>query len=410
VYRQAFKRPHAAITLAALAVGWASLGTFAQLAAAATQTFAFTGLEQPYTVPAGVDSVHIVAVGARGGRGSDAAPNLGGSPGFGARVEADLTVTPGQVLFIEVGGRGADGAAVAGGGAGGFNGGGSSNDGSFSIPGGGGGGATDIRSCSLLAANCAVAPNTLGSRLLVAGGGGGGGSTGRGLQPSGGEGGDAGKDGQSGESIDCSTATTPGGGGGAGTQSSGGAGGLGGVLGAPAGNPGLFGRGGGAGTGGSNSEPGGGAGGGYFGGGAGGGANGCAAGGGGGGSSFAAAAASGVSTATDATGKPQVTISSTDRDFNFGRLKRNKRNGTALLTVDVPGPGTLTLTGDGLLTRTASVDGQVKLTVRTKGRTRRRMNRTGKVKAAATVTYTPNGGEAISKLRRIKLVKRRASS
>jgi hypothetical protein len=391
-----------------------SLGGLAQPASAATQTFAFTGFEQPYMVPPGVQSVHVVAVGARGGRGSDDALIVGGSAGLGAQLEADLAVTPGQVLFIEVGGTGANGGAVAGGGAGGFNGGGSSNDGVFAQPGGGGGGATDIRVCSRLAAGCALAPNTLSSRLLVAAGGGGGGSQGRGQQSSGGAGGDAGKGGQGGQPMDCSSSTTPGGGGGAGTLISGGAGGSAGNFGAPAGNPGVSGKGGGAGTNSTNSQPGGGGGGGYFGGGAGGGANGCSAGGGGGGSSFTAAAASSVSTATAVTGAPRVMIRSTDRDsasdFSFGRLKRNRRIGTALLTVDVPGPGMLTLTGNGLTTRTASVDGQVKLTIRTKRKAKHRLNRTGKVRVAATVTYTPNGAEAISKLRRIKLVKRRASS
>ena len=407
MHRHAFKRLRTAITLAALAVGLLSWAAFAQPASAATQTFAFTGFEQPYMVPAGVHSVHVIAVGAKGGRGSDTDTDIGGSPGFGARIEADLPVTPGQVLFIEVGGTGADGGGVGGGGAGGFNGGGSSNDGVFGHPGGGGGGATDIRTCSRLAAGCALAPDTLTSRLVVAGGGGGGGDIGHELQPSGGDGGDAGKDGQTGQSMGCS-GTTPGGGGGAGTQSAGGAGGFAGNFGAPPGNPGVSGQGGGAGTSSTNSEPGGGGGGGYFGGGAGGGANGCAAGGGGGGSSFAAAAASGFSETIDVTVPPQVVIS-TNRDFSFGRLKRNKRTGTAHLIVDVPSPGILTLTGTGLVPQRVSVAGRVKLSVRTKGKARRRLNRIGKLHVAAKVTYMPSAGEATSKVRKIKLAKRRAS-
>jgi glycine rich protein len=405
--RQALRRPRAAITLAALAVGLGSSGAFAQPASASTQTFGFTGLEQPYMVPAGVHSVHVIAVGAMGGSGSDSGENIGGSPGFGARVEADLPVTAGQILFIEVGGTGADGGGIVGGGAGGFNGGGSSNNGEFHEPGGGGGGATDIRTCSMLAAGCALAPDTLSSRLLVAGGGGGGGSDGQGVLSSGGEGGDAGKNGQTGQAMNCSTGSTPGGGGGAGTESAGGAGGMAGILGGALGNPGTLGQGGGAGTSSTNSQPGGGGGGGFFGGGAGGGGNGCAAGGGGGGSNFAAPSASGVSSAIDATVPAQVVITSVDRDFSFGRLKRNKRTGTAQLIVDTPSPGMLTLTGKGLVKQTVSVGGRVKLSVRTRGKRNRLLRRAGTVKVSANVTYTPNGAAAISKVRNIRLVKRR---
>ena len=38
-----------------------------------------------------------------------------------------------------------------------------------------------------------------------------------------------------------------------------------------------------------------------------------------------------------------------DSKFSFGKLKRNKKRGTAKLTVKVPGPGTLTLLGKGLV-------------------------------------------------------------
>jgi hypothetical protein len=292
----------------------ATLAASAASAPAATETFGFTGAEQTFTVPAGVGSLHVVAIGARGGKGSDeSAKKLGGPGGIGASVEADLTVAAGQVLFIEVGGTGADGAK---GGAGGFNGGGSSNPGGFELPGGGGGGATDIRSCSRLAASCSGSPDTLSSRLLVAAGGGGGGSDGRQEQTSGGEGGDAGKDGKAAAELGCSTGSTPGGGGQAGTQTAGGVGGAAGSNGAPSGNPGAFGQGGPAGDNTLNSEPGGGGGGGYFGGGAGGGGNGCGGGGGGGGSSVSAGANTTI--AVVASGVPSLTISYTPKTTTTG--------------------------------------------------------------------------------------------
>jgi hypothetical protein len=64
-----------------------------------TVTYTDVG-EHVFTVPAGVTSIHVVAVGGKGGGGFA----LGGA---GARTEGDLTVTPGQTLYAEVGGAGA---------------------------------------------------------------------------------------------------------------------------------------------------------------------------------------------------------------------------------------------------------------------------------------------------------------
>src|SRR5262245_47016616 len=100
------------ILLLAPALVCLSLVAAAQSASADTQTFGFAGFEQEYVVPDRVHSVHVVAVGARGGKGVDDpifAGSFGGLAGFGARVEADLAVVPGEALFVEVGGTGGDG-------------------------------------------------------------------------------------------------------------------------------------------------------------------------------------------------------------------------------------------------------------------------------------------------------------
>ena len=145
-----------------LAIGAAPAG-------AAIQTFSYTGAEQSYPVPAGVTSVHVVAAGASGGPGS--ATPLVGPGGLGGVATADLAVTPGDVLYVTVGGVGEDG--NPGSGTGGYNGGGLGLGG----VGGGGGGATDIRTQS----------GAIATRVIVAGGGGGGsGGTGT---PTGGAGG-----------------------------------------------------------------------------------------------------------------------------------------------------------------------------------------------------------------------------
>lgn len=96
-----------------------------------------------------------------------------------------------------------------------------------------------------------------------------------------------------------------------------------------------------------------------------------------------------------------------------GKPKLNKHKGTARLTVEVPGPGTLALRGNGIVPQTASAAravtaaSRVRLTVRSKGRKRRVLNRGGKVKASPTITYTPAGGASSAKSTRIKLIKRR---
>jgi hypothetical protein len=97
-----------------------------------------------------------------------------------------------------------------------------------------------------------------------------------------------------------------------------------------------------------------------------------------------------------------------DRNFSFGKVKRNRRRGTATLSVEVPGPGTLQLAGKGLAAQGAvSAASQVKLQVKAKGKKRRKLNRSGAVKVNAEVTYTPAGGLPNTQPRRIKLVKRR---
>lgn len=120
-----------------------------------TSSYNFTGGIQTLTVPCGVDSVFIQAWGAQGGSGATGGASIaGGTGGLGGYAEGALTVIPGDVLNILVGGQGATPT-------GGFNGG--ANGGTQNA--GGGGGATDIR----------VGGTAESNRVLTAGGGGGGG-------------------------------------------------------------------------------------------------------------------------------------------------------------------------------------------------------------------------------------------
>lgn len=120
-------------------------------AGSSSQVFNYTGGTQTFTVPSGVTSVTIEALGAQGG---------GTNGGLGGRAVATVPVTSGEVLNVYVGGM-----PLAQIGAGGYNGGGSiiiepcGGGSTNSFP---GGGASDVRRGT-----------ALGNRLIVAGGGGG---------------------------------------------------------------------------------------------------------------------------------------------------------------------------------------------------------------------------------------------
>jgi hypothetical protein len=117
-----------------------------------TVNFNYTGSQQSWTVPNGVNSISVILSGARGAPGGGVTNN--GIAGKGGTISAVLSVTPGQILYIYVGGMPSCTNC------GGWNGGGLGSNNS-----GGGGGASDIR----------IGGNNLNNRVIVAGGGGGGG-------------------------------------------------------------------------------------------------------------------------------------------------------------------------------------------------------------------------------------------
>jgi hypothetical protein len=268
--------------------------------------FVYTGAEQCYVVPSGVDQIEVEAIGGAGSAGGvwNGPPGIfppGGGGGSGADVTGDLSVWPGEQLYVEVGGSDTPATYVS---AGSFNGGPVGGNAGGAMLGdqsaGTGGGATDIRVISC-GSECQTGgdPTSLASRLLVAGGGGGGGSGGS-LETSyepgsvygtaGGNGGDSSQDGSPGQTAENVPGGIGGGGGGGGTQNGGGA------AGASCPSETVLTAGLGMGGFGATTPPyGGGGGGGYFGGGGGG----CSTsttsavpggGGGGGGSSYGPAA------------------------------------------------------------------------------------------------------------------------
>jgi hypothetical protein len=205
--------------------------------------FEYTGAAQCYIVPAGEGTLRASATGGHGS-GSTVNRHLGyiAPGGAAARVAGDLPVTPGQTLWVLVGGS-PDGVA------GGFNGGGAGGADMYYVchpgycngyptGGGGGGGASDVRTID--PAN----PLTLGSRLLVAAGGGGAGGMFDNLSVGGAAGSPGGSVGGAAPGS-AGTANAGGVGGGSGTAGSEGVGGAGSIYGGGGGGGGLYGGGGG---------------------------------------------------------------------------------------------------------------------------------------------------------------------
>ena len=318
----------------------------ASAAAAPPMTFAYTGAEQSYVVPSGVSSLQVAATGAPGGIGiASGVGGVGGAGGDGAKVDATVPVTPGETLYVEVGGAGGAG-NENGVGNGGFNGGGAG------LPGGGGGGASDIRTVSC-ATTCPGSAASLQSRLVVAAGGGGGGGAFDVL--TGGAGGAGGLVGANGKNGTANSLCTAGGGGAGATGTTGGAGGSSAssltvdpvicLVGTS--SAGVLGNGGASGQG---ADSGGGGGSGYYGGGGGGPGSTTSGGGGGGGSSFGPA---GAAFAQDTTGTSAVTLTPvappaahvTPASLSFPTQAQSTVSAPHTVTISNAGQSALNVTG-----------------------------------------------------------------
>jgi len=94
--------------------------------------------------------------------------------------------------------------------------------------------------------------------------------------------------------------------------------------------------------------------------------------------------------------------------FRLGKVRRQKRKGTATLVARVPAAGKLKLAGDGLRTETKhlSRSGNVNLPVRAKGKERRKLRRTGKARVRARLVYKADAGAPRTERKTIKLVNR----
>jgi hypothetical protein len=97
--------------------------------------------------------------------------------------------------------------------------------------------------------------------------------------------------------------------------------------------------------------------------------------------------------------------------FTLGATTHDKKKGTATLTLNLPNPGNLRGSGNGVRVAGAAAiskavgAGPAQLLIKAKGRKKRQLNQTGKVKLKVAVTYTPTGGDPGTRSLKVKLKK-----
>jgi hypothetical protein len=87
------------------------------------------------------------------------------------------------------------------------------------------------------------------------------------------------------------------------------------------------------------------------------------------------------------------------------KVARNRKKGTATLTVNVGGPGQVTLTGKKTKrqSKAAAAAGKVKLLIKAKGKAAKALRKSGKAKVKFNVTYTPTGGAPVTSVKTVVL-------
>jgi hypothetical protein len=100
--------------------------------------------------------------------------------------------------------------------------------------------------------------------------------------------------------------------------------------------------------------------------------------------------------------------------FTVDGITRNKKRGTATVTVTLPHPGELIASGNGVtasstgravISKSVGV-GQAQLFVKAQGKKKRKLKRKGKAKLSLAITYTPTGGSANTQSVKVKLKKK----
>jgi hypothetical protein len=117
------------------------------------------------------------------------------------------------------------------------------------------------------------------------------------------------------------------------------------------------------------------------------------------------ASTSSPSTTTSTQAPPPPPISNL---IKVGKLKLNKKVGTATLTVNTPDAGTLTVTGKGMkkVVRSSKGAATLHLPIGPVGKTKKALAKTGKAKLALTLTFAPTGGKAKPISKTVKLLEK----
>ena len=102
-------------------------------------------------------------------------------------------------------------------------------------------------------------------------------------------------------------------------------------------------------------------------------------------------------------GQFRISLNPTSNAFTVGKIARNKQKGTAQIPVTVPGPGALSLRGKGVKRRTTAgartsvaSAGTVRLTVKPKGKVKKKLLSRHKANVRVSIAFTPNGDPATS--------------
>jgi Glycosyl hydrolase family 26 len=97
-----------------------------------------------------------------------------------------------------------------------------------------------------------------------------------------------------------------------------------------------------------------------------------------------------------------------DNSFAIGKVRLNKRRGTAVVAVIVPGPGLVSLSGAVSQLRTAGAAGKIVLRVLPSPAQRRALRRKGSARLRLTIAFQPRGGVSSSRGLSLRLRKVRS--
>lgn len=94
--------------------------------------------------------------------------------------------------------------------------------------------------------------------------------------------------------------------------------------------------------------------------------------------------------------------------FTIGKLKRNRKKGTATLTIAIPEPGAIVTSAKGIKKATvrAAKGGTVKVPLKAVGKSLKRLTAKGRLKAKLKIAYSPVGGDTSTQQHRITLQKK----